>query len=229
MKKARSGKGFSLVELLVVLTAITLLLILGFAAQQRAIAAGRNTRCVGNLRQIAALMQSYLADHRYTYPLCAYREKTTDPFTIWVKDVVDHSGNPSSLASFICPAVTQIPDDLRNLRGAHAYVSYGINRYGVSPASSEVPWLHPAVQTRIEEPSRLMMMMEFEADVQPWDGWYQSDQSALDRNWSHLVRRHRVVNALYCDGHVAPVTKEQLLAVPFTEYPWGGYKNTLYR
>ncbi len=58
-----SNRGFTLVELLVVIAIVALLAALGFPALKRSIQAANQAKCMGNLRQIGALMMAYAADH----------------------------------------------------------------------------------------------------------------------------------------------------------------------
>lgn len=177
------------------------------------------------------MLNSYQTDNRYKYPLSAWRENETAPFHFWAETLIDYSGDKAQLSAFICPAVksSDLAPDLRNLKGGYAYVSYGINRYGVAPPQSETPWLHPAKQTVIDEPSRLLLLMEMEAEDQPWDGWYWTNSSSAQKNWQAIEKRHRTVNALFCDGHVRVVSLKEISAVSDTNYPWGTYQYKLYR
>lgn len=60
--------GFTLVELLVVIAIVAILASVAVPALGPAIERGRSARCAGNLRQIGAAVQQYVAEHDYRFP-----------------------------------------------------------------------------------------------------------------------------------------------------------------
>lgn len=65
----RRGGAFTLIELLVVIAIIAVLAALAFPAAQRMIASGKTAEATGNIRQIGALMSSYVAENNNRLPL----------------------------------------------------------------------------------------------------------------------------------------------------------------
>jgi prepilin-type N-terminal cleavage/methylation domain-containing protein len=61
-------RGFTLVELLVVIAIIAVLASLAFSAAKGAIQAGRDAKCISNLRQLAAGVRLYAADNNGRLP-----------------------------------------------------------------------------------------------------------------------------------------------------------------
>ena len=74
-------RGFTLVELLVVIGVIAVLLGLLFPALGRAREAARTTVCLSNLRQITQAAVMYTSDHENTWPVIPYRE--TEFSVVW--------------------------------------------------------------------------------------------------------------------------------------------------
>ena len=71
MKKcSKSDSGFSLVELLVVISIISILLGLLVTAVQAAREAGRRAKCANNLKQVALAIQMYHNTHNGLPALC---------------------------------------------------------------------------------------------------------------------------------------------------------------
>ena len=63
-----TARAFTLIELLVVIAIIAILASLAFPSAGPIIERGRSAKCVGNLRQIGAAVQQYIADNDYRYP-----------------------------------------------------------------------------------------------------------------------------------------------------------------
>lgn len=63
-----TARAFTLVELLVVIAIIAILASLALPSAGPIIERGRSAKCVGNLRQIGAAVQQYIADNDYRYP-----------------------------------------------------------------------------------------------------------------------------------------------------------------
>lgn len=226
------GKGaFTLVELLISIALLAVLLALSAAGYSKITERSRAALCLVNLRQISTLLSAYLADHRQVYPLCTWRNSDETANRFWGEKLMAYTVDRSELASFICPGANKanLNPSLKARKGGFAYISYGINRYGVAPAESDTPRLHPAVHNRIEEPSRLLVLIDSEAENQPWDGWYWANLTYVMDNWEAITRRHQLPNALFADGHVRAMTREEVNTVPISDHPWATNQYTLYR
>ncbi len=226
--------GYSLTEWLAALATVLVLLVMSYGVSQHSAAKARQARCLQQLRQIGVLFSVYLGDYRFRYPLATRNAVPGDERTrrFWAQDLVEHSGNKANLGLFLCPGVKNPMDQLKELRGGYAYVSYGINRYGVSPHESETPWLHPANHLLIEEPSRLLLLIDYDTAGQPYEGWYSAysggmELAAIGRT---VLPRHRSLNVLFCDGSVRQVSQQEVAPPKSTNaYPWGVHRFTLHR
>jgi prepilin-type N-terminal cleavage/methylation domain-containing protein len=64
----RARAAFTLIELLITITIISVLVAIGIPATERIVHKGRATHCLGNLRNLGAAMQLYLNDHNTALP-----------------------------------------------------------------------------------------------------------------------------------------------------------------
>jgi prepilin-type N-terminal cleavage/methylation domain-containing protein/prepilin-type processing-associated H-X9-DG protein len=95
-------RGFTLVELLVVIAVIAILAALLTPVFQRVLAGGRATACISNLRQLSVALGAYVTDHDNAMPvLKTAREKLTDEVP-----VIDNTLDKylPQKAVFACPA-----------------------------------------------------------------------------------------------------------------------------
>src|SRR5438093_13460294 len=116
MKNERK-KGFTLVELLVVIAVIGILAALIFPAFARVKDTARTTQCASNLRQMGLAMTMYFADNRDHYPSITYWTQYNQYYSL-----VPYLHNAQKL--FICPAARgRIP------QGSLTHADYPIRQF----------------------------------------------------------------------------------------------------
>lgn len=212
---ARKG-GFSLLEVVVAVMIVAVLALLLFPAISGALQKGRQAQCVANLRQIGSLMHLYLAEHQGQFPLCFDAEK----YRFWPQEITESAG-VNDVSAFICPEVKNIHPVLAARNGGLAYVSYAINNIGLAPASTDRFASGPARLSSIEEPAKVLMILDYDDPRQPYDGWYEATQTVMKLEEPQLSKRHNgSINALFCDGHVEALDREKLLSKPAGDLPW---------
>ncbi|MCK6470209.1 MAG: type II secretion system GspH family protein [Planctomycetes bacterium] len=94
-------RGFTLVEMLVVIGILALLAALLLPVLGRARAEGRRTACKSNLRQVYQAMQMYTNEHHGVYPALAPRPSLDDSLPGLAETLRPYAPDPKVLA---CPA-----------------------------------------------------------------------------------------------------------------------------
>lgn len=120
-------KGFTLMEMLVVVAILVILAALLFPVLRKAIEAGQKVGCMSRLRQIGLASRLYADDYDGRYPLGAVA--TTAGWSLSWHDLLQP---PLSPHEFFCPLAP---------RGATYRTSYGVNHrvsgYGVAAGQWE--------------------------------------------------------------------------------------------
>ncbi len=94
--------GFTLVELLVVITMLAVLMGISFPLGRSLIARSREASCLNNLRSLGVALQSYLQDHNNTMPvLKTGRASKSDDEPVLETTLLPYLG---SADAFHCPA-----------------------------------------------------------------------------------------------------------------------------
>ncbi|MFW6066550.1 MAG: DUF1559 domain-containing protein [Planctomycetota bacterium] len=198
---ARDKWGFTLIELLVVIAIIALLMAILMPALGQAREAARVVLCASNLRQVNIAMQSYLQDHRDTYP-CAEDPVSTNPhYWLWMgrgwrgflepylSGVIDDD-NPSVLW---CPADPESAQEYESTSYAYSLSFYHTPEQINSCLDKADTYGNPMPSVaqssaHVAYPSRKIMVGEWLSNHEPFaedPGW-----------WSWEGRR----NMLFADG-----------------------------
>ncbi len=126
-KAAAAYQAFTIIELLTVVAIITILASISAPAIQAMIERGRSARCAGNLRQIGAALQQYVAENDYRFPLIE-----TDPPSL-------ENGGKSALETFgpygVTKSVLTCPSDVA---GANKAANFG-SSYLFNPVAEGQP------------------------------------------------------------------------------------------
>jgi prepilin-type N-terminal cleavage/methylation domain-containing protein/prepilin-type processing-associated H-X9-DG protein len=219
-----SRRGFTLVELLVVIGIIALLISILLPSLNRARQAATSIACQSNLRQVGQAFAMYQNANKGSFPLWdthfppgAWNFRISWARTLWNSNyltnpkVYECPGKPPEDIDF-----TSHPKDYQNAgnpitaieEGPFAYTFYGYNyRYlGTSHWISGSNYT-PAKITNVRSPTETIVLVDSYYKVVPRRGYWIVETAYLNSTWYGPEARHPgpSVNVLWADGHVAPV------------------------
>lgn len=198
------AKGFTLLEVLVVIAIVAILAASLFPVLAHAKGKARRTACINNLHQINLGIHLFADDANDTMP-GARTNSAADPFTVYkklMKRYVGMEGTSERSAIFACPADTfyydydtRVPQSL-HLQSRYSYSSYAFNAGNSLSGTPPVhPW--PGIVGRqlssIKEPAKTVLVAEFPACF-PYS-WHEPEGR------SHYNDARNVVGCV--DGHVS--------------------------
>jgi prepilin-type N-terminal cleavage/methylation domain-containing protein/prepilin-type processing-associated H-X9-DG protein len=212
----RRKKGFTLVELLVVIAAVAVLAALLLPALGRSKQSAQSAKCISNLRQFCLSAQMYWEDNSgVTF---AYEEVATNNGELywfgWIgngpEETRPFDPTPGALYSYMGAGVDLCPSfdytsSLYKLKASVPTCDYGYN-LSLSPIRQS-----PANMKNFGRPSALALLadaaqvntFEAPASVQHpmFEEWYYVNNDPSEPNGQ--FRHDQRANAVFCDGHVA--------------------------
>lgn len=223
-------RGFTLVELLVVISIIALLVSILLPALGAARSAAKMTLCATNTRQVVTALFAYAADNDDKPTWSIQRRQAgggylADPHTNYASAFY-HLGYMSNYRVFYCPeqrflsSSTYAPEytfaDTNS--AAWVYVGYGASSLGVMPRRE---WTNGQSSTKrvmvrlsaITKPSDAIVFVEtvapnFLATSDELDGVHELFTNANSR--PALRHKSERVNAVHVDGHASVYTPPEL-------------------
>lgn len=210
--------GFTLVELLVVISVIALLIAVLLPALQQARDAARDIACLSNNRQIGIAFSGYTVDEDGYMPI---QDTTTSPRTVWDRSLSYYlnAGKPRDATLEPTPVLLCPRDGSATDEGGRSYTA---NRMNDSRAAEiGVVWSPTVSSTHprptlidIVAPSRTIFITEkHRADNRQWegsqavvDGWNgitNPNGPAANRNADGTQYHGNGLTFLFIDGHAA--------------------------
>lgn len=216
--KKSKQKAFTLIELLTVVSLISILMSLLLPALMQAKNKVKQISCVNNLKQLGGSWHLYLNDNDDKF--CQSKDWSTGIY--WAQQLKKYAGDLSTgfyLSSkvFCCPASSSgnaAPQIL-------PYFSYGMNFYALG--SSYGPHSECPSFSMIPRPGQLLLLCDTYYNNTK-DGYYNA-YCGVVANGTVAGRHHGQVNVLFADGHVASQSESSLRDAPdpLHQDPWNYY------
>jgi len=168
---SNTRKGFTLVELLVVVAIIMILMSLLLPTTHKALHRARTIQCMGNLRKIIAAAHQYADDNRDRFPYA--NEWTKDVgHTSWARRDSVTQGTlfsylDENMGTYLCPEFVRVYKLQPAVSHHTAYFSYCMSEYFVTGS-----WHgFQATRATIIAPSELGLFSEENPFTTPYNGW----------------------------------------------------------
>ncbi len=201
-------KRFTLIELLTVISIITLLSALLMPAFGKAQKQAYKVSCINNLRQLGLAFIQYASDYKHHLPMQNSADVYAHGGTNWTRYTYDYYGDVNLLK---CPASLQDAPK-PTVEGFHAYDgNYGWNFSGTQGKMGPI--------TRIGKPSECYLVFDSgDPCVMYWTNKWDNLMEELDLDWKSKnegANRHRgCVNVNFLDGHVSSLPLREFIAAP---------------
>lgn len=194
-RKTYSYSGVTLIEILVVVGILAVMATLLLPVAQKVLEATRTTHCSSNLRQVAAVLKSYMAENNNSFPPANATKAMGVSWTgLWYAPSTGIDVSPAAYAGSLgdLAKITVCPKN--KISGTNYPYCVNYNVMVASGASSAVKYIN------VNRPSEVVWM----ADSAAGKDWGVGVQSATS-GWSRLSNRHgeeKLMNVLWVDGHV---------------------------
>lgn len=124
-------RGFTLVEILVVVAIVAILAAVSYPAMKGMIARSQQAKCLSNLQQLGVATAMYVQENDHTFPAVNFFFKDLGPYLNYQWAGASLFYNlPDSRNPFFCPASTPYKSTLA--AGYNGQLSYGLNAQSVA-------------------------------------------------------------------------------------------------
>lgn len=192
-----SRRGFTLIEMLVVVAIISFLAAILFPVFARARENARRASCLSNLKQLGLAMVMYTQDYDETYPY-SYRYPS-----YWVNTIIPYVKNKQV---FRCPSGQEPGGTWDNPNVMWYYTRYGMNNdFG----TVSITYPDAVKMAAIKRPSELILFIDTKPGNPSWTPFL-----ATFTNPNTANRHFEGANIAFADGHAKWEKKEFYTRMP---------------
>jgi len=213
IKRINDG-GFTIVEILVVITIIVILFLLLFPSISSMKRSAESAKCVSNLRQIGIALLSYSSDHNGLIPPHLGKDPDTGKYitaAYWYR-VLGYDGYLEKIVAgkgiYFCPSLPVTHDGMQ---------AYGLRRW----ATPGQPFDTTQNLRILTKPSDFFLVADSYVVPSKSQGYFIAGG---DPNWCIRLEHFGLANTLFADGHVAGKSREYFESLSVLQAEYSGSK-----
>ena len=214
---SRDRAGLTLVEMLVVASVLSTLIMIMLPALDSVKESARAVQCQSNLRQMAMASAVYLEDHNGSYPIAQFLDLSTSTKVTWEITTVVENGSPTYIPGELwdgqgtieiqqCPSFDG-PDNWSD--APYSGYNYNTSYIGHGQGEAIEP---PAKESHVRTPSQCALFGD--------GGWRSGANKFMRAPWpnpgdstfsgrhagTQAYRHNHTTNVAFCDGHVETIS-----------------------
>lgn len=201
-------RGFTLVEILVVITIIAILAALIVPVASSMSQRGTESKCVSNLRQISTAMNLWAGEHNNHLPPQTFVDsglQWNNPGSLFFEFMLNKAGIANDWDELVNTVLKCPGSNVKGTADGERDNSYGRNSHlGVADYAVPNMQYFETPLTRVQYPSQAALVVDW--PLPNFQRYTLNSEGRKNNLWS---RHGEKMNVAYLDGHVASITRKQ--------------------